>query len=108
MGKILKLTKKNRITFYFPAGHLLGVLPSLLLPGFAAAAYLIAFCLGTCVAMAIFTSCIGEISLLLGRSLKQPELPAVLSRWSSLLAIFVGLAWIVNGVTVVLSHEENI
>ena len=79
------------------SGHLLGVIPAMMLTRGPAAAYLAAFCLGTCAAMAVFTGAIGQASLVLGRSLNRPDLPRHLSAGTSIIALLVGLVWIMNG-----------
>lgn len=79
------------------SGHLLGVIPAMMLTRGPAAAYLAAFCLGTCAAMAVFTGAIGQASLVLGRSLNRPDLPRHLSAGTSIIALLVGLVWIIKG-----------
>jgi len=77
-------------------GHLLGVIPALMLSKGLAAAYLMAFCLGTCFAMALFTGAVGEASVKIGKSLRRPDLPRLLSTYSSVVALVVGCIWIFN------------
>jgi len=78
-------------------GHLLGVLPALTLPSwFMALVYLVAFCIGTTVAMSLFTGGVGDASVRLGEALGHRDLPAMLSGASSLLAVVVGFVWIIS------------
>jgi hypothetical protein len=94
------------------SGHFLGVMPALLLPRYfpralahflythcyprkihtfivftcswrGAIAYLVAFCLGTMVAMSAFTGVVGEMSVRAGKHANQPDLPVTLSSISS-------------------------
>ena len=83
-------------------GHLLGVIPALLLSPALSVCYLVAFCIGTCVAMAVFTGAIGEVTFALGRNLHRPDLPQVLARYSSIVALVVGVCWIITGAATVL------
>jgi len=73
--------------------HLLGVLPALALPGWAASlAYLLAFAAGTIAAMAAFAAFVGESSARMapGPALLRPLLCA-----ASLVTVAVGAAWLV-------------
>jgi len=78
-------------------GHLLGVMPALTLSSYwAASSYLIAFCIGTMMAMSIFTGGVGEASIRMGERLKRPTLPSTLSFFTSIFAIFMGSLWILK------------
>jgi ABC-type nickel/cobalt efflux system permease component RcnA len=81
-------------TFHGVAGtaHLLGVLPALALPGWAASAvYLLAFAAGTIVAMAAFAGLVGETS---ARIAHGPALLRPLLCTAGAITMTVGLAWI--------------
>lgn len=79
------------------SGHLLGVMPALLLPSWkAAGGYLSAFCIGTMVAMSLFTATVGELSVSLGERTNRPDLPIMLAQLSSKFAIFMGVLWIMT------------
>lgn len=72
--------------------HLLGVLPALALPGLGASlVYLVAFALGTIVAMSAFAGFVGESSARIsdGRALLRPLLCG-----ASAATVAVGLVWI--------------
>lgn len=79
------------------SGHLLGVMPALMLPSWpTAGAYLAAFCLGTMLAMSAFTGMVGEMSVRVGKHTNQPDLPVILSSLTSKFAIFMGCLWIIT------------
>ena len=78
------------------SGHLLGVIPALLLSRSMAMVYLTAFCAGTCLAMCIFTGAIGEATFVLGQQLHRPDLPNTLARYSSVVTLIVGVSWILK------------
>jgi hypothetical protein len=73
--------------------HLLGVLPALALPGLlASCAYLLAFAVGTVVAMAGFAGLVGESS---ARITGGPGLLRPLLCTASIVTVAVGTAWLV-------------
>jgi hypothetical protein len=55
--------------------------------------FLLAYTIGTMGAMALATSIIGEGTKRMVGRLDMPNLPQVLSLWSSALALFVGVIW---------------
>jgi hypothetical protein len=55
--------------------------------------FLLAYTIGTMGAMALATSIIGEGTKRMSGRLDMPNLPQVLSLWSSALALFVGVIW---------------
>ena len=74
-------------------GHMLGVIPALTFNNISiGGAYLFAFCVGTMVAMSAFTAFVGYCGKILGN--KRKGLPAQLSFFASIIAIFVGTVWI--------------
>lgn len=78
-------------------GHLLGVIPALMMPTWKfASAYLIMFCLGTTAAMSGFTGAVGQLSLVMGARLSIPDLPARLSSVTSVFAMAMGMWYIVS------------
>jgi len=75
-------------------GHMLGVLPALAMPNWAAASvYLSCFGLGTIVAMTLFTGLVGEITSRLGTTLDAPTAPANMAGAASLCALLLGSVW---------------
>ncbi len=81
-------------------GHLLGVVPALTLPSLGASlVYLGGFCVGTFVLMGLFTAGVGEASLQAAAKFKIPNLPQVCARLSSVVAVVLGVMWIVAGVS---------
>eukprot|EP00469_Lotharella_globosa_P009342 CAMPEP_0167786954 /NCGR_PEP_ID=MMETSP0111_2-20121227/9119_1 /TAXON_ID=91324 /ORGANISM="Lotharella globosa, Strain CCCM811" /LENGTH=264 /DNA_ID=CAMNT_0007678473 /DNA_START=30 /DNA_END=824 /DNA_ORIENTATION=- len=78
-------------------GHLLGVIPALLLPSWnSAALYLVSFCLGTTIAMSLFTGIVGQVSMIMRSKMNVPDLPVRLSMTTSVFAIAVGCLWILK------------
>ncbi|CAM9220699.1 unnamed protein product [Heterosigma akashiwo] len=96
-------------------GHLIGVMPALVMPSFMKASlYLGGFCAGTLVAMAMFTSAIGEASLKISTSSRNSgknqlrrgknenfedliadrKVLSSLGFFSSGVAIIMGIVWI--------------
>ena len=57
-------------------------------------AFLGAYAMGTTLAMTVATAAIGELTFKAGRALDRPDLPRVLSRVSSSIAVLVGLVWV--------------
>lgn len=57
-------------------------------------AFLGAYAVGTALAMTVATAAIGELTFKAGRALDRPDLPRVLSRVSSSVAVLVGLVWV--------------
>ena len=57
-------------------------------------AFLGAYAVGTTLAMTVATAAIGELTFKAGRALDRPDLPRVLSRVSSSIAVLVGLVWV--------------
>ena len=74
-------------------GHVLGVIPALsyknLMEG---ASYLFAFCVGTTIAMSIFTSFVGLIGIMVKN--QSNSLPKKLSFVASIFAVFLGIVMI--------------
>jgi hypothetical protein len=64
----------------------------------AAVSFLLSYGLGTMAAMSITAGVFGEGSMRLGKVVNNPDLPKNLSLGSSLLAICIGLYWIVQAV----------
>lgn len=58
--------------------------------------FLLSYCFGTMLAMSATAGAVGEGSIRLGEATKNPELPQKLSIISSVVAIFIGLFWIVQ------------
>ena len=76
------------------SGHLLGVLPALTMPSWRiASTYLIAFGVGTMVAMSTFTAVVGELSSRMSERLNDPRTPARLAFASSVFALVMGTVW---------------
>ncbi|GMI37545.1 hypothetical protein TrRE_jg13065 [Triparma retinervis] len=61
------------------------------------AAFLVAYALGTVLAMSATTTVIGEGTVRIGERMKRPDVPVKLSFWSSVVAVVVGVAWIGMG-----------
>eukprot|EP00658_Telonema_sp_P-2_P048341 TRINITY_DN3677_c0_g1_i2.p1 TRINITY_DN3677_c0_g1~~TRINITY_DN3677_c0_g1_i2.p1 ORF type:complete len:298 (-),score=63.27 TRINITY_DN3677_c0_g1_i2:560-1366(-) len=81
-------------------GHLLGVFPALTLPSLiSSTVYLAAFCTGTFLLMALFTALVGELSMRAAMKFRLPNLPQVCGVVSSVIAILMGVAWIVAGLS---------
>lgn len=59
--------------------------------------FLLAYSMGTVVAMSVSAGTIGALSSRLGQISQAPDFPRGLSFFSSLLAVFIGLYWIVQG-----------
>jgi hypothetical protein len=79
------------------SGHLLGVLPALTMPSWRiATTYLVAFGVGTMIAMSIFTAVVGELSSKMSEKLDDPRTPGRLALASSLFALAMGTAWTVK------------
>ena len=60
--------------------------------------FLLSYTIGTMGAMALATSVIGEGTKRMSGKLDMPNLPIVLSLWSSALALFVGVIWCILAV----------
>jgi len=60
--------------------------------------FLLSYTIGTMGAMALATSLIGEGTKRMSGRLDMPNLPMVLSLWSSALALFVGVIWCILAV----------
>mmetsp|Transcript_34169 Transcript_34169/g.45175 ORF Transcript_34169/g.45175 Transcript_34169/m.45175 type:complete len:248 (-) Transcript_34169:137-880(-) len=92
-------------------GHLVGVMPALTMPSAVTASlYLGGFCFGTLVAIAGFTSIIGEASVKLSSSKGssqrvQSKILSFLSFLSSSFAIILGTIWIIQ--SLVLQDPNN-
>jgi len=79
-------------------GHLVGVLPSLTFDTMLGSAlYLLTFCLGTMLTMGAFTAFVGEIGNMIsvGQG-HSKQVHVLLSFYASVLAIAIGLVWIVT------------
>uniref|UniRef100_A0A0G4HK98 Urease accessory protein UreH-like transmembrane domain-containing protein n=1 Tax=Chromera velia CCMP2878 TaxID=1169474 RepID=A0A0G4HK98_9ALVE len=71
--------------------------PALAFPTFQGVlGFLLSYCVGTAMAMSGTTSLIGETTLQLSASSKNPEVPRRLAKGSSLIAVSVGLVWTLN------------
>jgi len=55
--------------------------------------FLLAYALGTVVAMSATTTVIGEGTVRMSESMNRPDVPVKLSFWSSVVAIGVGCFW---------------
>jgi len=81
------------------SGHLLGVMPALTMSSWRiATTYLVSFGLGTTLAMSIFTSAVGELSLRMSETLDDPRTPGRLALASSLFALVMGSVWTIRAV----------
>ena len=82
------------------SGHLLGVMPALAMPSWQiATTYLVAFGLGTMLAMSVFTGVVGELSSQMSEYLDDPTTPGKLAFASSLFALCMGAAWTIKAFT---------
>ena len=82
------------------SGHLLGVMPALTMPSWRiATTYLVAFGLGTMIAMSIFTGIVGELSSRMSTALDDPRTPGRLALGSSVFALLMGSLWTGKAVT---------
>lgn len=76
------------------SGHLLGVMPALAMPSWQiATTYLVAFGIGTMLAMSLFTAIVGELSSQMSEMLDDPRTPGRLAFASSLFALLMGTVW---------------
>lgn len=64
----------------------------------SALSFLVAYCLGTMATMAITAGAVGEGSLRLGKAVNNPKLPRNLSFISSVVAIVIGIFWMVKSI----------
>lgn len=64
----------------------------------AACSFLLAYSVGTVIAMSISAGTIGALSSRIGKMSKTPDFPRGLSFFSSLLAMVVGLYWIAQSI----------
>eukprot|EP00457_Paulinella_chromatophora_P009288 gb/GEZN01009350.1/.p1 GENE.gb/GEZN01009350.1/~~gb/GEZN01009350.1/.p1 ORF type:complete len:315 (-),score=29.08 gb/GEZN01009350.1/:365-1309(-) len=79
------------------SGHLLGVLPALTMPDWLSAMfYLLSFCVGTMLAMSVFTGVMGHLSLLSGKTFQRADLPPRLALAMSYVALALGCVWILK------------
>ena len=61
-----------------------------------ALSFLVSYCIGTIIAMSLASGAVSEGSLRLGKAVNNPDLPRNLSLASSLVAIIVGIYWVVQ------------
>ena len=61
-----------------------------------ALSFLISYCIGTIIAMSIASGAVSEGSLRLGKAVNNPNLPRNLSLASSLVAILIGIYWVIH------------
>jgi len=61
-----------------------------------ALSFLISYCIGTIIAMSIASGAVSEGSLRLGKAVNNPNLPRNLSLASSLVAILIGIYWVIQ------------
>ena len=61
-----------------------------------ASTYLVAFGLGTMLAMSLFTALVGEASVQMGERLNTPDVPAKMAFASSVFAIVIGSVWTIR------------
>jgi len=61
-----------------------------------ALSFLISYCIGTIIAMSIASGVVSEGSLRLGKAVNNPDLPRNLSLASSLVAILIGIYWVIQ------------
>ena len=61
-----------------------------------ALSFLISYCIGTIIAMSIASGAVSEGSLRLGKAVNNPNLPRNLSLASSLIAILIGIYWVIQ------------
>lgn len=81
-------------------GGVLGVLPSLLMPGLASSlAYLLSFCASATVTMGAVAICCGLLSSRSAEACRSPRLPWILAVAAATLSIAVGVLWIVGCAT---------
>jgi cytochrome c biogenesis protein CcdA len=62
----------------------------------SALAFLLSYCIGTMAAMSLTAGAFGEFSMRLGKAANNPDLPRNLSIGSSIVAIVIGVYWIVQ------------
>jgi hypothetical protein len=65
-----------------------------------AARFLLAYCVGTMLAMSIAAGSVGELSMRIGRVANNPDLSRQLSMASSVVAVVIGFYWIVKALLV--------
>jgi hypothetical protein len=71
------------------------ILPAVAMSSWRASlGFLLSYCLGTMLAMALTAAAVAELSLSLGKAANSPDLPRKLSKISSLAAILIGVFWI--------------
>jgi hypothetical protein len=81
-------------------GGVLGVLPSLLMPGLASSlAYLLSFCASATVTMGAVAICCGLLSSRSAEACRSPRLPWILAAAAATLSVAVGILWIVGCAT---------
>jgi hypothetical protein len=81
-------------------GGVLGVLPSLLMPGLASSlAYLFSFCASATVTMGVVAICCGLLSSRSAQACRSPNLPWILAVAAATLSVAVGVLWIVGCAT---------
>lgn len=74
------------------------ILPAIAMNSWRSAlTFLSAYCFGTIFTMSLTAGIVGELSIRIGKAMKNPNLPRNLSMGSSGLAILIGLYWIVKG-----------
>uniref|UniRef100_A0A7S4GGA4 Urease accessory protein UreH-like transmembrane domain-containing protein n=1 Tax=Eutreptiella gymnastica TaxID=73025 RepID=A0A7S4GGA4_9EUGL len=79
------------------SGHLLGVMPALVMSPAQATSYLVSFCWGTMAAMVLFTGGVGEVSVRLGTAMEDPnKVLKLMSSYSSIVALVVGIIWVIK------------
>lgn len=61
-----------------------------------ALSFLVSYCIGTMIAMSLASGAVSEGSLRLGKAINNPDLPRNLSLVSSLIAIIIGVYWVVQ------------
>lgn len=61
-----------------------------------ALSFLVSYCIGTIIAMSLASGAVSEGSLRLGKAVNNPDLPRNLSLASSLVAIIIGIYWVVQ------------
>ena len=63
-----------------------------------ALSFLFSYCIGTMVAMSVTAGLVGEGSVRLGKVVDNPNLPRILSYVSSIIAMLIGVFWIVQAI----------
>ena len=62
----------------------------------SAVTFLLSYCLGVIVAMSATAGAVGEGSLRLAKAANLPDLPKRLSMASSVLALIIGVVWVIK------------